>query len=155
MFKSALAAALIIGAASSSAYAKQTQYYFETAGGGEYCDGLLLKKVGDIFTGTHNSPLNECTEGDQAGGFYADGFGSGAMGEYDTVKKGTKLATITTEDEPNGGTNFLIIFNLDLKAKKWAVFVYEDGGSPVNGGPLGIGTDAQVHPHLNRPAFRK
>jgi hypothetical protein len=154
MLKTALAAALIAGAASSSAYAKATQYLFETAGGGEYCDGLLLTKKGDIFTGTHNSPQNECTEGDYAGGFYADGFGSGAMGSYDTVTAKTKLATITTED-PGGGSNFLIIFNLDFKSKVWAVYVYEDGGSPVNGGPLGTGADAQNHPQLNRPAFKK
>jgi hypothetical protein len=154
MLKTALAAALIVGAASSVAYAKAVQYSFDTAGGGAYCDGLLLTQKGNIFTGTHNSPTGSCTEGDQAGGFYADGFGSGAMGSYDTVKAGTHLATITTED-PGGGTNFLIIFNLDIKGKKWAVAVYEDGADPINGGPLGIGTDIKPSAYLNRPAFQK
>lgn len=155
MLKTALAAALIVGAASSVAYAKAIQYSFDTAGGGAYCDGLLLTQKGKIFTGTHNSPTGSCTEGDQAGGFEAKGFGSGAMGSYDTVKPTTELVTITTEDEPNGGANFEIIFNLDLKAKAWAVAVVEDGATPVNGGPLGIGTDIQPRAYLNRPAFQK
>jgi hypothetical protein len=77
------------------------------------------------------------------------------MGSYDTVKPSTKLVTVTTEDQPNGGTNFEIIFNLDLKGKKWAVFVTEDGSIPVNGGPLSFGTDAKPRAFLNRPAFQK
>jgi len=156
MLKTALAAALIVGAASSIAYAKSpVQYSFETAGGGAYCDGFLLSQKGKIFTGIHNSPTNSCTEGDQAGGFEAKGFGSGAMGSYDTVTPKTELVTVTTEDEPNGGPNFLIIFNLDLKGAKWAVAVYSDGPTPINGGPLGIGTDIKPSVYLNRPAFQK
>jgi hypothetical protein len=157
MLKTALAAALIVGAASSSALAKKTpvQYGLDTAGGGAYCDGLLLTQKGKIFTGIHNSPANSCTEGDEAGGFEAKGYSAGAMGSYETVTAKTELVSVTTEDQPNGGTNFEIIFNLDLKNKIWAVVVVEDGASPVNGGPLSIGTDTQVRPQLNRPAFQK
>jgi hypothetical protein len=158
MLKTALAAALIVGAASSTALAKNgaaTQYYFDTAGGGAYCDGLLLTAKGKTYTGTHNSPTGSCSEGNAAFGFSAKGFSSGAMGSYETVTAKTVLATITTEDEPNGGSNFEIIFNLDIKNKIWSVFVTADGTSPVNGGPLGVGGADKPHAFLNRPAFQK
>jgi hypothetical protein len=156
MLKPALAAALIVGVASSSALAKKSavQYEFGTAGGGVYCDGLLLSNKGKIYTGTHNSPTGSCTEGDQAGGFETSGFASNAMGSFDTVTKKTSLISVTSED-PNGGTNFELVFNLDVKNSKWAVFVIADGASPVNGGPLVIGTDAQVRPQIGHPAFQK
>jgi hypothetical protein len=157
MLKTAFAAALLVSAASfasPSASAKAVQYGFDTAGGGAYCDGLLLTMTGTVFTGTHNSPTGSCTEGDQAGGFYSNGFSSGAMGSYDTVTAKTKLATITTED-PGGGTNFEIIFNLDIKGKVWAVYVIEDGATPVNGGPLSIGADAKTLKPLSRASWQK
>jgi len=158
MLKTALAAALIVGAASSTALAKKgspTQYYFATADGGEYCDGLLLTQKGKTYSGTHNSPTGSCSEGNSAYGFSADGFSSGAMGSYETVTAKTVLATISTEDEPNGGSDFEIIFNLDIQNEIWSVFVVEDGSSPVNGGPLVIGGDDKPHKFLNRPAIRK
>jgi hypothetical protein len=66
MLKTALAAALIVGAATFIGNAKNSpvQYYFGTGGGNEWCDGLLLTQKGKIFTGTHNSPGNQCPEGD-------------------------------------------------------------------------------------------
>jgi hypothetical protein len=157
MLKTALAAALIVGAATSIAHAKSgaVQYYFDTADGSAYCDGLLLTAKGKTYTGTHNSPTGSCSEGNSAFGFSADGFGSAAMSPYETVTAKTVLATITTEDEPNGGSNFEILFNLDIKNKVWAVFVTEDGGTAVNGGPLGIGTDDKPHAFLNRSAIHK
>jgi hypothetical protein len=157
MLKTALAAALIVGAASSIAHAKSkaVQYYFDTADGSAYCDGLLLTAKGKTYSGTHNSPTGSCTEGNAAFGFSADGFSAGAMGSYETVTAKTVLATITTEDEPNGGPDFEIIFNLDIKNKIWSVFVVEDGSSPVNGGPLGVGGADKPHAFLNRSAIHK
>lgn len=155
MVKRALAAALIFGAASAPAFAKSgpVQYSFATADGGDYCDGLLLTQEGKLFTGIHNA-LGGCTEGDAAGGFYADGFGPNAMGAYDTVTPKTYLATITTEDQPNGGTNFLLVYNLDIKGRRWAVYLVKYGAAPISGGMLFIGTDKLSHSVINRPSWR-
>lgn len=158
MLKTALAAALIAGAATSSAYAKATQYILETAGGGAYCDGLLLTLKGKIATGTHNSPQNECTEGDYAGGFEATGYGTGLDFEgVFSVSKSDKIISVTTEDINNLGSGYYLIFNLDTKAKTWEVG-YGGNGSNftiVNAGPYGTGDDMGVHHQLGRPAFKK
>jgi hypothetical protein len=155
MLKTALAAALIAGAATSSAFAGQTQFLFETPSGGDYCDGLLLTIKGKIATGTHNSPQNECTEGDYAGGFEAKGYGSGVdFGSFQPTSK-TEVWSITTEDINNLGSGYYLIFN--LKDKTWSVGYGGNGVTyqVVNDGPLGTGDDLRVHKHLGRPAFKK
>jgi hypothetical protein len=166
----ALAAALIGGAAAPPAFA-QTQYTFATPSGAPYCDGLLLTQQGRVYRGLHNSPTNSCTEGDQAGGFWARGYGASAgTPPFFTVTPTTRLVTITTEDS-YGGPGFEIVFNLDLVHMLWNVWVEDTATSTaftqVNSGvllsPLAAkaadrlaqerrGT-ARDRPALNRPAI--
>jgi hypothetical protein len=160
----ALTAALVGGGAASPAVAQPTQYLLGTSSGGCYCDGLLLTQHGRVYKGTHNSPTNSCTEGDQAGGFSATGYGTGAG-----FAPGTQLITVTTED-PNGGSGYEIVFNLDLTHMLWNVWVDNNGSgpfAPVNSGVLGcpmaakagqltpqtVGGVARDRPALNRPAI--
>jgi hypothetical protein len=161
MFKPVLAAALIVGAASSAAFAQGGSpviYYFDTANGARYCDGLLLTQKSNILTGYFYQPkTNSCPrfKGDDVLGFYADGFGPGAMGSIERVTPSTYLATITAVDQQIGGTNIEPIYNLDIKNKLWVLFVVGYGDTPINGGPLSIGKDEKDHPLINRPRFQK
>jgi hypothetical protein len=168
--KLALAAALIAGAGAPPALA-QTQYTFGTsAGSGAYCDGLLLTQSGRLYTGIHNSPTNTCTEGDNAGGFWARHYGTGAGGDGVVVSPTTRLITITTEEASLPGD--VEVFNIDVIGQTWNVWL--EGPGPqnfalINGGVLltpleaetarrgaqKAGGEARHHAALNRPAVFK
>jgi hypothetical protein len=158
----ALTAALIAGAAAAPAALAQTQYTFATPSGAPYCDGMLLTpQAGHLYTGIHNSPTNNCTEGDYAGGFWARGYGTGAgTGSYLTVTPTTRLVTMTTEDVANLGPGWEIVFNLDLTHMLWNVWVesYANGMpfTQINAGvllsPLAAKA-ARDRPALTRPAI--
>jgi hypothetical protein len=161
MMKSALAAALVVGAISPAAFAgakpgKPVQYILESAAGEPYCDGLLLTQTGTEYTGIHNSPYGGCTEGDYAGGFARSGFGADIGGDGLTVTPTTVLVTVMTED-PSGGDGFDEVFNLDIKDRSWNVYV-ESGPEGItwelaNGGALVVENGKGRRPALNRPAF--